>query len=47
MQGLRIRNAFEGLVERNMEPALAQRHKDATCDAMKRDTIRILPCEFL
>jgi hypothetical protein len=28
LQGLRIRHASDGLVERNMEPALGQRHKN-------------------
>jgi hypothetical protein len=38
---------FEGSVESNMEPTLGQRCKDETCDVIKNDATRLLPCEIL
>jgi hypothetical protein len=42
-----FKECFEGSVESNMEPTLGQRHKDETCNAIKHDTTRLLPCKFL
>jgi hypothetical protein len=42
-----FKECFEGSVNRNMNPALGQRRKDETCDAIKDDTTRLLPCEVL
>jgi hypothetical protein len=42
-----FKECFEGSIYRNMELALGQRRKDDTCDVIKSDKIRLLPCEFL
>jgi hypothetical protein len=47
LQGLHLRNAFEGSINSNMKLALGQRCKDETCDAIKYDTTGLLPCEVL
>jgi hypothetical protein len=44
---LAFKECFEGSVDSNMEPTLGQRRKDETCDAIKYDTTRLLPCEVL
>jgi hypothetical protein len=44
---LALRECFEGSINSNMNSALGQRCKDDTCDAMKYDTTRLLPCEIL
>jgi hypothetical protein len=44
---LSFKEFIEGSVNRNMNPTLCQRRKDETCDVIKYDTTRLLPCEFL
>jgi hypothetical protein len=41
---LAYKACFKGSVERNMEPTLGQRHRDA--NVIKQDTMRPLPCNF-
>jgi hypothetical protein len=42
-----FKECFESSVNSNMKPALGQINKDDTCDAIKYDTTRLLPCEVL
>jgi hypothetical protein len=47
LQGLHLRNALKVQLNSNMKPTSGQRHKDETCDAIKYETTRLLPCGFL
>jgi hypothetical protein len=44
---LAFKELFEGSVNINMKPTLGQICKDDTCDVIKYDTTKILPCEVL
>jgi hypothetical protein len=44
---LAYKECFKGLVESKTEPILGQRRKDETHNAIKKDTVRPLLCNFL
>jgi hypothetical protein len=44
---LAFKEFFKGSFDRKIEPTLGQRHKYETCDVIKNDITRLLPCEVL
>jgi hypothetical protein len=47
LRGLHLRNSLKVQLGASTDPELCQRRKDETHNAIKRDTTRLLACEFL